>query len=83
MIDSPHSDGEKRVFAETLRQANQDYEELVGELSVLKLLNDSLQGGIGFNDICRKLVQFLTEAMNVENASIMKFRINISHCNKY
>ncbi len=73
MIDGLHSDGEKRVFAEALRQAAQDYEELVGDLSILKLLNDSLQIGIGFNDICRKLVQFLTEAMNIENASIMGF----------
>jgi two-component system NtrC family sensor kinase len=73
MIDGPQGDGEKRVFAEALRQATQDYEELVGELSILKLLNDSLQVGIGFNDICRKLVQFLTEAMNIENASIMRF----------
>ncbi len=73
MIDDLHRDGEKRVFAEVLRQATQDYEELVGELSILKLLNDSIQGGIGFNEICLKLIQFLTEAMNVENASIMSF----------
>ena len=73
MIDGQQNGGEKRIYAEALRQASQDYEELVGELSILKLLNDSLQAGIGFNDICRKLVQFLTEAMNVENASIMAF----------
>lgn len=73
MIDGQQNGGEKRIYAEALRQAAQDYEELVGELSILKLLNDSLQVGIGFNDICRKLVQFLTEAMNVENASIMAF----------
>ena len=32
MIDDRHSDGERRVFAEVLRQATRDYEELVGEL---------------------------------------------------
>ena len=71
MKTTSREESEKKVYAEALRQAAQDYEELVGELSILRLLNDSLQAGLGFNDICQKLVEFLTEAMDVENASIM------------
>ena len=71
MKTTSREESEKKVYAEALRQAGQDYEELVGELSILRLLNDSLQVGLGFNDICQKLVEFLTEAMDVENASIM------------
>ncbi len=71
MIKKSHDNGEKRIYAEALRHAAEDYEELVEELSILKLLNDSLQIGLGFDEICHKLVQFLTETMNVENASIM------------
>ena len=66
-----HEGHEKQVYVEALRQASQDYEELVDELSILKLLNDSLQAGLGFGEICHKLVRFLTETFNVENASIM------------
>jgi two-component system NtrC family sensor kinase len=73
MNEGSRQNGEKYIYAEALREANQKHEELVGELSVLKLLNDSIQVGLGFSEICQKLVQFLTGAMNVENASVMVF----------
>jgi len=73
MRDRSDNGGESRVYAEALRQASRDYEELVDEFSILRLLNDSLQVGLGYNEICRKLIQFLTETMNVENASVMVF----------
>lgn len=71
MSDRSQENIERQVNVNALRKAAQDYEELMGELSVLKLLNDSLQAGLGFSDICSKLVQFVTETMNVENASVM------------
>jgi two-component system NtrC family sensor kinase len=64
-------DIEKQVYAEALRKAAHDYEELVREFSILRLLNDSIQVGLDFTEICRNLVQFVTEMMNVENASVM------------
>ncbi|UCD57467.1 MAG: GAF domain-containing protein [Candidatus Hydrogenedentota bacterium] len=71
MSDKLENSTEKKVYAEALRKATQDYEELVGGLSVLRLLNDSFQVGLGFTDICRKLVEFVTGTMNIENASVM------------
>jgi len=62
---------EKQIYAEALRKASHDYEELIREFSILRLLNDSIQIGLGFTEICQKLVQFITEMMNVENASVM------------
>ena len=69
--DSSHSDVEKKVYAEALRKTSQDYEELVEQFSLLRLLNDSFQAGLGFTDICSKVVQRVTESLNVENASVM------------
>ncbi len=71
MINNSREHIEKQVYVDALRKAARDYEELLGELSILKLLNDSFQVGLGFHDICQKLVQFLTDVMNVENASVM------------
>ncbi len=67
----PPEDVEKQVYADALRKSAHDYEELLREFSVLRMLNESIQVGLGFNEICRKLVDFVTEMMNVENASIM------------
>ncbi len=71
MNDRSQEDIERHVYAEALRKATRDYEELVADLSVLRQLNDSFQAGLSFEDICHKLVQFVTETMNVENASFM------------
>ncbi len=62
---------EKRVYLETLRKAMHNYDEMVAELSTLRLLNDAIQGDLGFNEICCKLVHFVTETMSVEKASVM------------
>ncbi|RJP71389.1 MAG: response regulator [Candidatus Abyssobacteria bacterium SURF_17] len=62
---------EKQIYADALRKATHDYEELVAQLSVLRLLNDSFQAGSNFYAICQQLVHFMTEAMDVENASVM------------
>lgn len=62
---------ERQIYAQALRKATRDYEELLADLSVLRQLNDSFQAGLSFEDICHKLVQFVTETMNVENASFM------------
>ncbi len=64
---------EKRIYVDALRKAARDYEELVGELSILRRLNDSFKVGLSFLDICRNLLEFVTEALNVENASIMEY----------
>jgi signal transduction histidine kinase/putative methionine-R-sulfoxide reductase with GAF domain len=70
-MDKHGEDIEKQVYAEALRKASHEYEELLREFSILRLLNDSIQVGLGFTEICQKLVQFITEMLNVENASVM------------
>ncbi len=71
MRSETQSEKEKSVYAEALRKAAVQYEEMLSDLSAQRLFNDSLRAGMDFNEICHKLVEFLTESTSVENASIM------------
>ena len=71
MGSETQSDKERGIYAEALRKAALQYEELLSDLSAQRLFNDSLQVGMDFSAICYKLVEFLTEVTSVENASIM------------
>lgn len=62
---------EKQVYVETLRRAAHNFDEMLEELSTLRLLNDFIQHEPDFNSICCNLVHFITETMNVEKASVM------------
>jgi PAS domain S-box-containing protein len=71
MQGKPIRKAEEHVYTNALRKATESYEELVQELSILRLLNDSFQADLGFNEICNTIVQFITDAADVENASVM------------
>ena len=71
MRDRPTRQSTEHVYAEALRKATESYEELVEELSILRLLNDTFRADLSFEGICEALIEFITDAANVENASIM------------
>ena len=71
MRDRPTKQTTEHVYADALRKATESYEELVEELSILRLLNDTFRADLGFEGICEALIEFITDAANVENASIM------------
>jgi PAS domain S-box-containing protein len=71
MRDRPKDQSTENVYVEALRKATESYEELVEELSILRLLNDTFRADLDFEEICEALIKFTTEAANVENASVM------------
>jgi PAS domain S-box-containing protein len=71
MRDRPTKPATEQVYVEALRKATESYEELIDELSVLRLLNDSFRTDMDFGEVCKTLIEFTTGAANVENASVM------------
>ena len=50
-----------KIYRESLQDAVARYEEMVRGLSILRRLNESLQLGADFNEICQELVKLISE----------------------
>ncbi len=62
---------ERKMFAETLAEANARFTEKVKELSLLRRIGDSISNNLDERSVCESLVNIITSEMTAENCSVM------------
>ena len=62
---------ERNLYAKTLAEANQLYEEKVKELNALRRVGDALRSVLSVRKVCAEIVDVLVEEVGAENCSLM------------
>jgi len=62
---------ERNLYAKLLEGANIQFEEKVGELSLLKRVGDIISSTFDIESFCRKLVTIIIEETHAENCSLL------------
>lgn len=62
---------ERKMFAQTLAEANARFAEKVKELSLLRRIGDSISNNLDERAVCESLVNIITSEMTAENCSVM------------
>ncbi len=62
---------ERKMFAQSLAEANARFTEKVKELSLLRRIGDSISSNLNERAVCESLVNIITSEMTAENCSVM------------
>ena len=62
---------ERKMFAQSLAEANARFAEKVKELSLLRRIGDSISGNLDERAVCESLVNIIISEMTAENCSVM------------
>ncbi len=62
---------ERKMFAQSLAEANARFAEKVKELSLLRRIGDSISNNLDERAVCESLVNIITSEMTAENCSVM------------
>lgn len=62
---------ERKMYAQSLTEANARFAEKVKELSLLRRIGDSISNNLNERAVCESLVNIITSEMTAENCSVM------------
>jgi len=61
----------ERVYRETIRQGNQDFERKVTELSLLRRIGDLIAGSLKMDDLLDRVLDVLVQELRVDTSSVL------------